>query len=224
MAQLNDLLVLGKANIKGSIKANSDHDLLCHSNEFTFASPKYSGDIYINYRTASGSTDGAISAYRFYKGNGTNLADIVAACFNGSNLFIINDSSNTSYDAMAYFRNRGNDDWCVRVDSEGYNYGLDVKCAADASHAFSVTGKSRFSNRIYANEWIEFSGATGLYFPGSNCNGLHVMPNTVGSYGPLRVVGSRGGYGGIHCGDDNKGLTIMNLQEDGFFIIIALII
>ena len=61
MAQLNDLLVLGKANIKGSIKANSDHDFLCHSNEFTFASPKYSGDIYVNYRTASGSTDGAIS-------------------------------------------------------------------------------------------------------------------------------------------------------------------
>ena len=32
MAQLNDLLVLGKSYFGGAIKANSDHDLLAHSN------------------------------------------------------------------------------------------------------------------------------------------------------------------------------------------------
>ena len=80
------------------------------------------------------------------------------------------------------------------------------------SYKFHVVGKSKFTDRIYADEWIEFAGATGLYFPGTNCNGLHIMPNQVGSYAPLRIVGSRGGYGGIHFGDDNKGLTVMSCE------------
>lgn len=83
MAQLNDLLVLGNTSLIGSIKANSDHDLLAHTNEFNFASPKFSGDIYINYRTASGS-DGAISSYRFCKGAGSTLSDIYASTFYGA--------------------------------------------------------------------------------------------------------------------------------------------
>ena len=75
---------------------------------------------------------------------------------------------------------------------------------------FHVVGKSKFTDRIYANEWIQFAGSTGLYFPGDGCNGLHVMPNTVGSFAPVRIVGSRGGYGGVHCGDNNTGFTLMS--------------
>ena len=67
----------------GAIKANSDHDLLAHTNEFNFVSPGYNGDIYINYRTASGS-DGNISNYRFYNGKGTALANIYATTFYGA--------------------------------------------------------------------------------------------------------------------------------------------
>ena len=84
MAQLNDLLVLGKATIKGSIQAKSDHDFLCHGNEFTFASPGYSGDIYINYRTASGAQDGAIANYRFCNGSGGSLANVYGSTFYGN--------------------------------------------------------------------------------------------------------------------------------------------
>lgn len=83
MAQLNDLLVLGKSYFGGAIKANSDHDLLAHSNEFNFISPGYNGDIYINYRTASGS-DGNVGNYRFYNGKGTALANIYATTFYGA--------------------------------------------------------------------------------------------------------------------------------------------
>ena len=69
MAQLNDLLILGKATIKGSIKANADHDFLSRSNEFNFVSPGFSGEVFINYATASGQ-NGAITEYRFCKGAG----------------------------------------------------------------------------------------------------------------------------------------------------------
>jgi hypothetical protein len=84
LAQLNDLLVLGNTSLIGPIKANSDHDLLAHTNEFNFASPKFSGDIYVNHRTASGS-DGAISSYRFCKGGGgSGYANIYASTFYGA--------------------------------------------------------------------------------------------------------------------------------------------
>ena len=83
MAQLNDLLVLGKSSFSGAIKANSDHDLLAHTNEFNFASPKFSGDIYVNYRTASGQ-DGNVGSYRFCKGAGNGLANVYAATFYGA--------------------------------------------------------------------------------------------------------------------------------------------
>lgn len=172
MGQLNDLLVLGKATIKGSIKANNDHDLICHSNEFTFASPGYSGDIYVNYRTASGSTDGAITGYRFYKGDGTNLANIIAAGYSGTSisgtsLSIINDASNTSNDALAYFRCRSNNDWTVKVDSEGYEYGLLVTNAHTATHALQVTGASRFSNTLRIG-----NGTNAL--DGNYCEGIRI--------------------------------------------------
>jgi hypothetical protein len=84
LAQLNDLIVLGNTSLIGPIKANSDHDLLAHTNEFNFASPKFNGDIYVNYRTASGS-DGTISSYRFCKGGGgSGYADIYATTFYGA--------------------------------------------------------------------------------------------------------------------------------------------
>lgn len=84
MAQLNDLLVLGKSVLLGSIKSNADHDLLSHSNEFTFASPGHNTSIYINYRT-SGGTDGSIAQYRFCKGDGAGtLVPIYASTFYGT--------------------------------------------------------------------------------------------------------------------------------------------
>jgi hypothetical protein len=83
LAQLNDLLVLGNTSLIGPIKANSDHDLLAHTNEFNFASPKFSGDICVNYRTASGK-DGSINNYKFYKGDGSTLSNIYASTFYGA--------------------------------------------------------------------------------------------------------------------------------------------
>lgn len=47
-------------------------------NEFTFVAPQFSNDIWLNYRTSSGNTDGNIGTYLFGNGKG-GLAPIKAS-------------------------------------------------------------------------------------------------------------------------------------------------
>ena len=65
-------------------KLASPNNLVHSSNEITMIPDAYSGDVYLNYRTASGNTNGAINTYRFCKGNGGDLASITASSFIGS--------------------------------------------------------------------------------------------------------------------------------------------
>lgn len=59
----------------------ADVNNLMHSgNEFTYAAPAYSGDIWHNYRTSSWGTDGAITNYHFGNGAG-GYASVVASAF-----------------------------------------------------------------------------------------------------------------------------------------------
>lgn len=64
-------------------KLAQPNNLVHSGNEFTFASDAFSGDLYINYRTASNSQNGNITAYRFCKGAGGTLSSIVADTFIG---------------------------------------------------------------------------------------------------------------------------------------------
>lgn len=59
-------------------RLQSPNNLMHAGNEFTFAAPQFSNDIWLNYRTASGNTDGNIGTYLFGKGKG-NLASIKAS-------------------------------------------------------------------------------------------------------------------------------------------------
>ena len=61
------------------------NDFIHSGNEFTFASPAYSGSIWLNYRTASGSTtDGNITGYTFGNGKGgTTGVTVTAETFSG---------------------------------------------------------------------------------------------------------------------------------------------
>ena len=79
-------LVGTSAVINGlNVARQQTYNNLIHSgNEFTFAAPQYQGDLYINYRTASGSTDGNITKYIFCNGNKTTSGvTIDAAAFTG---------------------------------------------------------------------------------------------------------------------------------------------
>lgn len=48
----------------------SPNNLLHEGNEFTFASPNFNGDLWFNYRMASGNLDGNIGTYQFGNGRG----------------------------------------------------------------------------------------------------------------------------------------------------------
>lgn len=51
-------------------RLQSPNNLIHAGNEFTFAAPKLSNDLWINYRTASGNLDGNIGTYLFGNGKG----------------------------------------------------------------------------------------------------------------------------------------------------------
>lgn len=65
-------------------KIGTYNNLTHAGNEFTFASAAFSGEMWINYRTASGSTNGNITKYNFGNGKGGVLASISSGYFSGT--------------------------------------------------------------------------------------------------------------------------------------------
>lgn len=70
-------------NASSFAKVASHNNLMSSSNEFTFASSAYAGEIFINYRTAGG-FNGAITKYSFCNGAGGLLASISKGQFSGN--------------------------------------------------------------------------------------------------------------------------------------------
>lgn len=72
----------------------------------------------------------------------------------------------------------------------------------------TMTGSLTNNARMYCNEWIQFNGTTGLYFP--NGNGGHFYPNTASSYGTFMMAGTRGGYFGYLIGNNTGYMCVMD--------------
>lgn len=66
------------ADLKSYAQLQSPNNLIHAGNEFTFVAPQFSNDIWLNYRTSSGKTDGNIGTYLFGNGKG-GLAPIKAS-------------------------------------------------------------------------------------------------------------------------------------------------
>lgn len=66
------------ADLKSYAQLQSPNNLIHAENEFTFVAPQFSNDIWLNYRTSSGNTDGNIGTYLFGNGKG-GLAPIKAS-------------------------------------------------------------------------------------------------------------------------------------------------
>jgi hypothetical protein len=77
-------------------KLGAHNNLTASDNEFTFASSGFSGDIYLNYRTAGG-TNGNITGYILGNGKGGTLGTIIHSG-NISNYISGGGSSNTTSD------------------------------------------------------------------------------------------------------------------------------
>lgn len=66
------------ADLKSYAQLQSPNNLIHAGNEFTFVASQFSNDIWLNYRTSSGNTDGNIGTYLFGNGKG-GLAPIKAS-------------------------------------------------------------------------------------------------------------------------------------------------
>lgn len=66
------------ADLKSYAQLQSPNNLIHAGNEFMFVAPQFSNDIWLNYRTSSGNTDGNIGTYLFGNGKG-GLAPIKAS-------------------------------------------------------------------------------------------------------------------------------------------------
>ena len=65
------------SDLNSCAKLQQPNNLIHAGNEFTFVAPNFNNDLWLNYRTASGSTDGNIGTYLFGNGKG-DLAYIKA--------------------------------------------------------------------------------------------------------------------------------------------------
>lgn len=61
----------------GGIISAGDNALISHGNEFNFILDAFNKDVYVNYRTRSGTQNGAVGKYLFCRGAGSTVADIV---------------------------------------------------------------------------------------------------------------------------------------------------
>ena len=105
--------------------------------------------------------------------------------------------------------------WNRVLDSANYTsyvnnyYWANVKISTSSNSAtYPTFANMKSTGRVYLDEWIQFSGSTGLYWP--NANGAHLYANTTTSYAGLITQGSRGGYCGLQCGPGTTYMTVMS--------------
>ena len=88
-------------------------------------------------------------------------------------------------------------------------YWANVKISTTSNAAtYPTFANMKSTGRVYLDEWIQFSGGTGLYWP--NTNGAHLYANTTTSYAGLMTQGARNGYCGLHCGPNTNYMTVMS--------------
>ncbi len=81
----------------------ADVNNLMHSgNEFTYAAPKYSGDIWHNYRTSSWGTDGSIASYRLGNGAGGYASVFASTFYNSSGTEVSYQGHTHNYAASSH--------------------------------------------------------------------------------------------------------------------------
>ena len=188
-----------------------------------------SDDGYIRYKTISNFRTDLVSGL-YWANVKVSASSSTTTYPTFGSLSVINDSCDNGNNSLAYFQHRSNNDWTVKIDSGSYDYGLHINASgtyalyvgpgasrfngamivgADTapSYKLDVRGTTRSTDRIYANEWIQFDNWTGIYSPN---NGAHFYPNNTTSYGQWQLRGNRNGYSGIHFGDSGQYMTIMD--------------
>lgn len=88
-------------------------------------------------------------------------------------------------------------------------YWANIRVSASSSTGtYPTFANMKSTGRVYLDEWIQFSGSSGLLWP--NANGAHLYANTTTSYAGLITQGARNGYCGLHCGPNTNYMTVMS--------------
>lgn len=102
-------------------------------------------------------------------GTSTPTASVRLHVQGGGGLAVIDDASNNTYDALAYFRTYSANDWGMIIDkNNSYDYGLNIKTLHTGTNALSVRGASRFTNTVRI-------GTTSTTFDGNYCEGIRIQ-------------------------------------------------
>lgn len=111
--------------------------------------------------------------------------------------------------------------WIRVLDTNNYASVLDaryVNVTGDTmTGALTINTNLTVKSRVYLQEWIEFSGTTGLYSPKSGA-GTHFYPNTTSTYGSYMIKGAKGGYTGFLIGPNKNYIHLMsNGTNEGLY-------
>lgn len=81
-------------------------------------------------------------------------------------------------------------------------------------HAGNMDAPNKSGTSYYqVNTWLQMNGTHGIYWP--SYNGAHIYANTDGSYGSIRIDGTRNGWKGIYF--DSGNILMMNANESGHY-------
>lgn len=118
-----------------------------------------------------------------------------------------------------YYRNKTYNDnswgawrtiaWTSDIPTVTNYYWANVKVSASSSTGtYPTFANMKSTGRVYLDEWLQFNGSAGLYWP--NSYGAHFYPNGTSSYGQFTILGNKGGYSGIHFGNTKNYMTVMS--------------
>ncbi len=203
------------------------NNFIHHANEFTFAAPAYSGDIWMNYRTASGGLDGAITEYRFAKGAGYSYADIRAAKYivdgGTSSQFL---KANGSLDGTAYLPLSGGtitstNNTILTLKGLATNaYSVVYFYNGDSARGY-VGWRNTYGIGVYNAAKNCYLGikddATPIYHNGSSFNTL-IHSGNIGSYALKNIGSASVDSARMSFGYDNSSQGSINLPTEGGFI------
>ncbi len=189
------------------------NNFIHNGNEFTFASPAYSSLIWINYRTASGDTDGAITEYCFAKGAGPSYANIRAAKYivNGgtSSQFLKADGSS---DSTAYLPLSGE----TMKNNAGISWTYDVHSWDAPVNGLECITTSNSTLGYYSG--LSYKGYYGLQIRayGGNTDLIQVRGFDHANWGTWRGVIHSGNIGSYNAGSATKLQTPRTIWGQSF--------
>ena len=182
-------------------KLQTWNDLMHSGNEFTFAKAAYSGYIWFNYRTASGTTDGNITGYKFGNGKGT-LAGVTveAETFKGAL-----DGNASTASAASYLTNIVSSDQASGSATQRYVF-ISYNDLTTNRPAYDTNFTYQTSTGTLSTPKIKISGISAPTASGGTTYGT-------GSNG--QVLKSNGSGGVYWASDSNTNTQIRVYRQTG---------